>query len=230
MATVQLAQLLEAGVHFGHKANRWNPKMFPYIYSERDGIHILDLVQNSQILNEANQFVNTAAQKDKIFLFVGTKRQAAAVIEQESKNCNSYYVNHRWLGGMLTNWKTVRTRIERLKKLEQQEQDGIFDLLPKKEVASTRKELEKLRMHLNGIKDMPRTPDVMIVVDQRRELTAIKEAISLNIPVISILDTNCDPDIVDIPIPGNDDSIGSIKLILKTLGSNILSGQNQNID
>jgi small subunit ribosomal protein S2 len=230
MATVQLAQLLEAGVHFGHKANRWNPKMFPYIYSERDGIHILDLVQTSQLLNEASQFVNTAAQKDKIFLFVGTKRQAAAVIEQESKNCNSYYVNHRWLGGMLTNWKTVCTRIERLKKLEQQEQDGIFDLLPKKEVASTRKELEKLRMHLNGIKDMPRTPDVMIVVDQRRELTAIKEAISLNIPVISILDTNCDPDIVDIPIPGNDDSIGSIKLILKTLGSNILSGQNQNID
>ena len=230
MSDISLSQLLEAGVHFGHKAHRWNPKMFPYIYSERDGIHILDLVQTSQLLNEANQFVNTAAQKDKIFLFVGTKRQAAAVIEQEAKNCNSYYVNHRWLGGMLTNWKTVRTRIERLKKLEQQEQDGIFDLLPKKEVASTRKELEKLRMHLNGIKDMPRIPDVMIVVDQRRELTAIKEAISLNIPVISILDTNCDPDIVDIPIPGNDDSIGSIKLILKTLGSNILSGQNQNID
>ena len=230
MATVQLAQLLEAGVHFGHKANRWNPKMFPYIYSERDGIHILDLVQTSQLLNEASQFVNTAAQKDKIFLFVGTKRQATAIIEQEAKNCNSYYMNHRWLGGMLTNWKTVCTRIERLKKLEQQEQDGIFDLLPKKEVASTRKELEKLRMHLNGIKDMPRTPDVMIVVDQRRELTAIKEAISLNIPVISILDTNCDPDIVDIPIPGNDDSIGSIKLLLNTLGSNILSGQNQNID
>ena len=161
MATVQLAQLLEAGVHFGHKANRWNPKMFQYIYSERDGIHILDLVQTSQLLNEASQFVNTAAQKDKIFLFVGTKRQAAAVIEQESKNCNSYYVNHRLLGGMLTNWKTVRTRIERLKKLEQQEQDGIFYLLPKKEVASTRKELEKLRMHLNGIKDMPRTPDAV---------------------------------------------------------------------
>lgn len=229
MATVQLAQLLEAGVHFGHKANRWNPKMFPYIYSERDGIHILDLVQTSQLLNEASQFVNTAAQKNSIFLFVGTKRQATAIIEQEAKNCNSYYVNHRWLGGMLTNWKTVCTRIERLKKLEQQEQDGIFDLLPKKEVASTRKELEKLRMHLSGIKDMPRIPDVLIVVDQRRELTAIKEAISLNIPVISILDTNCDPDIVDIPIPGNDDSIGSIKLILRTIGSNILAGQNQNL-
>lgn len=230
MATVQLAQLLEAGVHFGHKANRWNPKMFPYIYSERDGIHILDLVQTSQLLNDASQFVNTAAQKENIFLFIGTKRQAAAVIEQEAKNCNSFYVNHRWLGGMLTNWKTVCTRIERLKKLEQQEQDGIFDLLPKKEVSSARKELEKLRLHLNGIKDMPRIPDVVIVVDQRRELTAIKEAISLNIPVISILDTNCDPDIVDIPIPGNDDSIGSIKLILRTLGSNILSGQNKNLD
>jgi small subunit ribosomal protein S2 len=230
MATVQLAQLLEAGVHFGHKANRWNPKMFPFIYSERDGIHILDLVQTSQLLNEASQFVNTAAQKEKIFLFVGTKRQAAPIIEQEAKNCNSYYVNHRWLGGMLTNWTTVSTRIERLKKLEQQEQDGIFELLPKKEGASAKKELEKLRMHLNGIKDMPRTPDIMVVVDQRRELTAIKEAISLNIPVISILDTNCDPDIVDIPIPGNDDSIGSIKLILQTLGSNILSGQNQNTD
>jgi len=230
MATVQLAQLLEAGVHFGHKANRWNPKMFPYIYSERDGIHILDLVQTSQLLNEESQFVNKAAQKEKIFLFVGTKRQAAPLIEQEAKNCNSYYVNHRWLGGMLTNWTTVSTRIERLKKLEQQEQDGIFDLLPKKEGASAKKELEKLRMHLNGIKDMPRTPDIMIVVDQRRELTAIKEAISLNIPIISILDTNCDPDIVDIPIPGNDDSIGSIKLILQTLGGSILSGQNQNTD
>ena len=205
MATVQLAQLLEAGVHFGHKANRWNPKMFPYIYSERDGIH--NLIDNACKYSEENSTIKISlTDKDKIFLFVGTKRQATAIIEQEAKNCNSYYVNHRWLGGMLTNWKTLKQDIERLKKLEQQEQDGIFDLLPKKEVASTRKELEKLRMHLNGIKDMPRTPDVMIVVDQRRELTAIKEAISLNIPVISILDTNCDPDIVNIPIPGNDDS------------------------
>ncbi len=230
MATVQLAQLLDAGVHFGHKANRWNPKMFPYIYAERDGIHILDLVQTSILLNEAARFVNTASQKEKIFLFVGTKRQAAGIIEQEAKKCNSYYVNHRWLGGMLTNFQTVKTRIDRLKILEQQEQDGIFDLLPKKEGSSSRKELEKLRLHLNGIKDMPRIPDVMIVVDQHRELTAIKEAISLNIKIISILDTNCDPDIIDMPIPGNDDSIGSIKLILQTLGSNIFSGQNQNID
>jgi len=212
MATVQLAQLLDAGVHFGHKANRWNPKMFPYIYAERDGIHILDLVQTSILLNEAARYVNTASQKEKIFLFVGTKRQAAGIIEQEAKKCNSYYVNHRWLGGMLTNWKTVKTRIDRLKILEQQEQDGIFDLLPKKEGSNSRKELEKLRLHLNGIKDMPRIPDVMVVVDQHRELTAIKEAISLNIKIISILDTNCDPDIIDMPIPGNDDSIGSIKI------------------
>jgi|TARA_B110000093_G_scaffold182680_1_gene229991 small subunit ribosomal protein S2 len=224
MATIQLAQLLEAGVHFGHKANRWNPKMFPYIYAERDGIHILDLVQTSQLLNEASVFVNTAAQKNKIFLFVGTKPQATAIVAQEAKNCNSYYVNHRWLGGMLTNWKTVKTRIERLKALEQQEKDGIFEILPKKEAAGMRKELERLQNHLGGLKEMPRIPDVMIVIDQRRELTAIKEAISLNIPIISILDTNCDPDLVDVPIPGNDDSIGSIKLILQTLGNNIRNG------
>ena len=230
MATVQLAQLLEAGVHFGHKANRWNPKMFPYIYAERDGIHILDLVQTSQLLNEACLFVNTAAQKDKIFLFVGTKPQAAATIAQEAKNCDSYYVNHRWLGGMLTNWVTVKTRIERLKLLEQQQLDGIFEILPKKEAASMNKELDKLQKHLGGIKDMPRVPDVIIVVDQRRELTAIKEAMNLNIPVISILDTNCDPDLVDIPIPGNDDSIGSIKLILKTLGKSILNGSVNSAD
>jgi small subunit ribosomal protein S2 len=224
MATLELAQLLDAGVQFGHKANRWNPKMFPYIYAERDGIHILDLVQTAKLLDQASVFVNTAAQKNKIFLFVGTKQQAKATIANEAKNCNSYYVNHRWLGGMLTNWETLKTRIERLKKLEQQEQDGILELLPKKESASIRKELEKLQKHLNGIKDMPRIPDVVIIVDQRRELTAIKEAISLKLPIISILDTNCDPDLVDIPIPGNDDSIGSIKLILKTLSKSILTG------
>jgi small subunit ribosomal protein S2 len=224
MAIIELAQLLDAGVHFGHKANRWNPKMFPYIYAERDGIHILDLVQTSKLLDQACKFVNAAAKKKKIFLFVGTKQQAASIISQEAKNCNSYYVNHRWLGGMLTNWNTVKTRIERLKKLKQQEQDGILSILPKKEAATIRKELEKLEKHLGGIEDMPRIPDVIIVIDQRRELTAIKEAKSLNIPIVSILDTNCDPDLVDVPIPGNDDSIGSIKLILKTLGKSILEG------
>jgi small subunit ribosomal protein S2 len=224
MATIQLAQLLEAGVHFGHKANRWNPKMFPYIYAERDGIHILDLVQTAQLLNKACIFANNEAKSNKIFLFVGTKPQASAIVAQEAKNCNSYFVNHRWLGGMLTNWNTVTTRIQRLKSLEQQEQEGILDLLPKKEASTIRKELEKLQNHLGGIKDMPSKPDVLIVIDQKRELTAIKEAKSLNIPVISILDTNCDPDLVDIPIPGNDDSIGSIRLILKTLSNSILSG------
>jgi len=224
MANVKLAQLVGAGVHFGHKANRWNPKMFPYIYEERDGIHILDLVQTGKLLEKACKFVNISAKKKKIFLFVGTKQQATAIVAQEAKNCNSFYVNHRWLGGMLTNWNTVKTRIERLKKLKQQEQDGILDILPKKEASTIRKELEKLEKHLGGIKDMPRIPDVLIVIDQRRELTAIKEAKSLNIPIVSILDTNCDPDLVDVPIPGNDDSIGSIKLILKALGKSILTG------
>ena len=228
MATIQLAQLLEAGVHFGHKANRWNPKMFPYIYAERDGIHILDLVQTSQLLNEACDFANTVAQKNKTFLFVGTKPQAAAIVAQEAKNCDSFYVNHRWLGGMLTNLDTVKTRIARLKTLEEQEQNKTLDSLPKKEAANLRKELEKLQKHLGGLKDMPGIPDVLIVIDQRRELTAIKEAISLNIPIISILDTNCDPDLVDIPIPGNDDSICSIKLILKTLGKSIVNGKLNN--
>jgi len=224
MTKVKLDQLFDAGVHFGHKANRWNPKMFPYIYPERDGIHILDLVQTSQLLNEACLFANTAAQKKKIFLFIGTKPQAAAIVAQEAENCDSYYVNYRWLGGMLTNWNTVKTRIERLKTLEQQEQNGILDLIPKKEAASVRKELEKLQNHLGGIKNMPSIPDIVIIIDQKRELTAIKEAISLNIPIISILDTNCDPNLVDIPIPGNDDSIGSIKLILKQLSQSIING------
>ncbi len=224
MAIVELAQLLDAGVHFGHKANRWNPKMFPYIYAERDGIHILDLVQTAKLLDQAAKFVNTAAKKKQIFLFVGTKQQAASIVAQEAKNCNSFFVNHRWLGGMLTNWNTVKTRIERLKTLKQQEQDGILDILPKKEAATIRKELEKLERHLGGVENMPRIPDVLIIIDQRRELTAIKEARSLNIPIVSILDTNCDPDLVDVPIPGNDDSIGSIKLILKTLGKSILNG------
>jgi small subunit ribosomal protein S2 len=224
MANIDLAQLLEAGVHFGHKANRWNPKMFPYIYAERNGIHILDLIQTAKLLDQACLFVNTAASAKKIFLFVGTKPQASAIIEQEAKNCNSHYVNYRWLGGMLTNWDTVKTRIERLKKLKEQEENGILELLPKKEASTIRKELERLEKHLGGIKDMPRIPDIIILVDQRRELTAIREARSLNIPIVSIIDTNCNPDLIDVPIPGNDDSIGSIKLILKALRKNILKG------
>jgi small subunit ribosomal protein S2 len=227
MADVSLAQLLEAGVHFGHKAYRWNPKMFPYIYTERNNIHILDLVQSAQLLKEANSYVQSAAEKGQTFLFIGTKRQASALVAQEAKRCNSYYVNHRWLGGMLTNWVTLKERIERLKTLEQEEADEVFNLLPKKEASLRRKELEKLRKNLNGIKDMYRVPDVAIVIDQKREMTAIRECRKLGIPVVSILDTNCDPDLVDIPIPGNDDAVRSIKLILSSLTDTI--NQNRSI-
>ena len=227
MADITLAQLLEAGVHFGHKAYRWNPKMFPYIYTERNNIHILDLVQSAQLLKEANTYVQSEAKKNKIFLFVGTKRQASSLIAQEAKRSDSYYVNHRWLGGMLTNWVTLKSRIERLKTLEKEEVDQVFDLLPKKEASLRLKELEKLRKHLDGIKDMERLPDVAIIVDQKREMTAVRECRKLGIPIISILDTNCDPDLVDIPIPGNDDAVRSIKLILKSLSDNIISGKSQ---
>jgi small subunit ribosomal protein S2 len=227
MADISLAQLLDAGVHFGHKAYRWNPKMFPYIYTERNNIHILDLVQSAQLLKEANSYVQSSAERNKTFLFIGTKRQASALIAQEAKRCNSYYVNHRWLGGMLTNWVTLKSRIARLKTLEQQEADQVFNLLPKKEASLRQTELEKLRKHLDGVKAMDRLPDVAIVIDQRREMTAIRECRKLGIPVISILDTNCDPDLVDIPIPGNDDAVRSIKLILKSLTDNILLGQSK---
>ena len=225
MSNISLAQLLEAGVHFGHKAHRWNPKMFPYIYSEVNNIHILDLIQSATLLKEARNYVQSAANQEKTFLFVGTKRQATTLIAQEAKRCNSFYVNHRWLGGMLTNWTTVKNRIERLKDLEKQEADGTFELLTKKEVALRRKELIKLRKHLEGIKTMKELPDVAIVIDQKREMTAIAECKKLKIPIISILDTNCDPDLVDVPIPGNDDAVRSIKLILNSLTDSIISGQ-----
>ena len=225
MSDISLSQLLEAGVHFGHKAHRWNPKMFPYIYSEVNNIHILDLIQCATLLKAANNYVESAASEGKTFLFVGTKRQATTLIAQEAKRCNSYYVNHRWLGGMLTNWTTVKERIKRLKELEKQEADGTFSLLTKKEVAIRLKELSKLRKHLDGLKTMPDKPDVAIIVDQKREMTAILECRKLGIPIISILDTNCDPELVDIPIPGNDDAVRSIKLILNSLTDSIIKGQ-----
>jgi len=227
MAELSLAQLLQAGVHFGHKAYRWNPKMFPYIYTERNNIHILDLVQSVQLLKEANLYLESAAEQKKTFLFIGTKRQASSLIAQEAKRCNSFYVNHRWLGGMLTNWITLKSRITRLKELEQQEADQIFELLPKKEAALRKTELEKLRRHLNGVKNMDKIPDIAIIVDQRREITAIRECRKLGIPVVSILDTNCDPNLVDIPIPGNDDAVRSIKLILKSLTDSINLGRSK---
>jgi small subunit ribosomal protein S2 len=225
MAEINLAQLLEAGVHFGHKAYRWNPKMFPYIHTERNNIHIIDLVQSAKLLKEANSYVQEAAEKGSTFLFIGTKLQASNVIAQEATRCNSFYVNHRWLGGMLTNWVTLKNRIQYLKDLEEQEANNTFELLPKKEAALRKKELEKLRNHLNGIKGMKTLPDVVILVDQKREMTAIKECRSLGIPIVSILDTNCDPDLIDVPIPGNDDASRSIKLIIQSLADSILIGQ-----
>ena len=225
MSNISLSQLLEAGVHFGHKAYRWNPKMFPYIYSEINNIHILDLVQSATLLKKASNYLELNATKEKTFLFVGTKHQASTLIALEAKRCNSHYVNHRWLGGMLTNWTTIKKRIKRLKDLEEQEANGTFDLLTKKEVSMRRKELQKLQKHLNGIKTMKQLPDIAIIIDQKRELTAISECKKLGIPVVSLLDTNCDPDLVDIPIPGNDDAIRSIKLILNVLTDSIIRGQ-----
>ena len=227
MSDISLSQLLEAGVHFGHKAYRWNPKMFPYIYSEINNIHILDLVQSATLLKEANTYVQSAATEGKIFLFIGTKRQASTLIAQEAKRCDSFYVNHRWLGGMLTNWSTLKERINHLKDLEQQEANDTFSLLTKKEAGLRRKELKKLRQHLDGIKTMPDLPDVAIIIDQKREMTAIRECQKLGIPIVSILDTNCDPDLVDVPIPGNDDAVRSIKLILKSLTDSIIAGKSQ---
>jgi len=227
MSDISLSQLLEAGVHFGHKAYRWNPKMFPYIYSEVNNIHILDLVQSATLLKEANKYSELAAREGKTFLFIGTKRQASTLIAQEAKRCESFYVNHRWLGGMLTNWSTLKERIKYLKDLEKQEADHTFELLTKKEASLRRKELKKLRQHLDGIKTMETLPDVAIVIDQKREMTAIRECRKLGIPIISILDTNCDPDLIDIPIPGNDDAVRSIKLILKSLTDSIIQGKSE---
>ena len=225
MSDIQLSQLLEAGVHFGHKAHRWNPKMFPYIYSEVNNIHILDLIQSATLLKEAMRYLERASSENKKVLFVGTKRQATTLIAQEAKRSDSYYVNHRWLGGMLTNWSTMKERIKTLKDLEKQEAEGTFDLLTKKEAALRRKELTKLRKHLDGIKTMSELPDVAIIIDQKREMTAIAECRKLGIPIISILDTNCDPDLIDIPIPGNDDAVRSIKLIVNLLTDSIIKGQ-----
>ncbi len=227
MSNISLSQLLEAGVHFGHKAYRWNPKMFPYIYKEVNNIHILDLVQSATLLNEANAYLRSAASQGKKILFIGTKRQASTLIAKEAKRCESFYVNHRWLGGMLTNWTTLKERIKYLKDLEQQEANDKFSLLTKKEAVLRGKELKKLRRHLDGIKTMQNLPDIAIIIDQKREMTAIRECKKLGIPIVSILDTNCDPDLVDIPIPGNDDAVRSIKLILQSLTNSIIIGKTQ---
>lgn len=229
MAKIELAQLLDAGVHFGHKANRWNPKMFPYIYAERNGIHILDLIQTTEFLKRACDFSKKAARKNQTFLFVGTKKQTASLIANEATNCGAFYINHRWLGGMLTNWVTIKTRIDRLNHLEQQEKLNAFVNLPKKEASDLKKELEKLKKYFNGVKGMKQIPDIIVIIDQKREIIAIQEALSLDIPIISILDTNCDPNLATIPIPGNDDSIRSIKYIIQNLADSIRLGQKNSV-
>nr|YP_009396805.1 ribosomal protein S2 [Ophidocladus simpliciusculus]ARW65991.1 ribosomal protein S2 [Ophidocladus simpliciusculus] len=225
MSIVSLEELLEAGVHFGHQSRRWNPKMFPYIYTERNGIHIIDLVQTAQLLNDAYDFIKKLSQQGKTFLFLGTKRQAAGVVSREAIRSNSFYVNQRWLGGMLTNWITIKSRVDRLNELEQKDELGEIDILPKKEASIIRKELDRLRKHLNGIKYMQKLPDLVIVVDQKKETTAIQECIKLGIPTICMLDTNCNPEIIDVPIPANDDAIRSIRLVLSKIADAILEGR-----
>nr|YP_010951964.1 30S ribosomal protein S2 [Laurencia obtusa]WMP12258.1 30S ribosomal protein S2 [Laurencia verruciformis]WMP12903.1 30S ribosomal protein S2 [Laurencia obtusa] len=225
MSIVSLEELLEAGVHFGHQSRRWNPRMFPYIYTERNGVHIIDLVQTSQLLTTAYEFIKKSSSLGKTFLFLGTKRQAAGIIAREATRCNSFYVNQRWLGGMLTNWTTIKSRVDRLNELQKKDSEGLIDALPKKEASMVRKELDRLRKHLYGIKDMQKLPDIVIVVDQKKETTAIQECIKLNIPTVCILDTNCNPEIIDIPIPANDDAIRSIKLIISKIADAVLDGQ-----
>ena len=225
MPVVTLAELLESGVHFGHQTRRWNPRMAQYIYTARNGVHIIDLVQTAQLIEEAYEFMRSSAERGKRVLFVGTKRQAAGIIAQEASRCGSYYVNQRWLGGMLTNWETIKTRVDRLKELENLDTTGALEKRPKKEASMLRRELGKLQKYLGGIKTMRKVPDIVVIVDQKREHNAISECQKLGIPVLSILDTNCDPDVVDIPIPANDDAIRSIKLILGKLADAIHEGR-----
>ncbi|MBE9177101.1 30S ribosomal protein S2 [Oculatella sp. LEGE 06141] len=230
MPVVSLAQLLESGVHFGHQTRRWNPKMSPYIYTSRNGVHIIDLVQTAQLMEEAYTYMRNASEQGKRVLFVGTKRQAAGIVAQEASRCGSYYVNQRWLGGMLTNWATIKTRVDRLKDLERRQETGALDLLPKKEASVLRRELEKLQKYLGGIKSMRKLPDMVVIIDQRREYNAVQECQKLGIPIVSLLDTNCDPDTVDIPIPANDDAIRSIKLIVGRLADAIYEGRHGQLE
>lgn len=230
MPVVTLAQMMESGVHFGHQTRRWNPKMAPYIFGARNGVHIIDLVQTAQLMEEAYTYMRTAAEQGKRFLFVGTKRQAAGIIAQEASRCGAAYINQRWLGGMLTNWTTIKSRVERLKDLERREASGALDLLPKKEASVLRREMAKLQKYLGGIKNMRKVPDIVIVVDQRREYNAMLECQKLNIPIVSLLDTNCDPDLVDVAIPANDDAIRSVKLILGKLADAIYEGRHGQLE
>ena len=225
MAVVAMKQLLEAGVHFGHQTRRWDPRMAEYIFQARNGIHIIDLQKTSKKLDEAYEFMKEQAEEGKTVLFVGTKKQAQDCVKEAAEKTGMYYVNQRWLGGTLTNFKTIRKRIERLTQLEQMEQDGTFDVLPKKEVVLLRKEMDKLNKNLGGIKEMTEIPGVMFVVDPKKEHIAIQEARKLNIPVVGLVDTNCDPNDVDYVIPGNDDAIRAVKLITDVMANAIIEGK-----
>ena len=225
MSVISMRQLLEAGVHFGHQTRRWNPKMKEYIFTERNGIYIIDLQKTVKKAEEAYNFVRSVAEAGDSILFVGTKKQAQESIEQEAKRCEMFYVNQRWLGGMLTNFKTIQTRIAKLRKIEKMEADGDFAYLPKKEVIKLKAEQEKLEKNLSGIKDMKKLPGAMFVVDPRKEHIAVMEARALGIPVVAIVDTNCDPDEVDYAIPGNDDAIRAVKLIASKMADAVLEGR-----
>ena len=225
MSVISMKQLLEAGVHFGHQTRRWNPKMKEYIFTERNGIYIIDLQKTVKKAEEAYNFVRSVAEAGDSILFVGTKKQAQESIEQEAKRCEMFYVNQRWLGGMLTNFKTIQTRIAKLRKIEKMEADGGFAYLPKKEVIKLKAEQEKLEKNLSGIKDMKKLPGAMFVVDPRKEHIAVMEARALGIPVVAIVDTNCDPDEVDYAIPGNDDAIRAVKLIASKMADAVLEGR-----
>lgn len=225
MSVITMKQLLEAGVHFGHQTRRWNPKMAQYIYMERNGIYIIDLQQTVKKFDDAYEFVKSVSADGKGVLFVGTKKQAQETIKEEALRCGMYFVNQRWLGGMLTNFKTIRKRVFRLKELEKMEQDGAFEVLSKKEVARLLNERERLERFLGGIKNMDKLPGAVFVVDPRKEKIAVAEARKLNIPVVAIVDTNCDPDEIDYVIPGNDDAIRAVKLISAKIADAVLEGK-----
>ena len=225
MSVISMKQLLEAGVHFGHQTRRWNPKMKEYIFTERNGIYIIDLSKTVKKIDEAYNFVRDVAMNDGTVLFVGTKKQAQESMEQEAKRCEMFYVNQRWLGGLLTNFKTIQTRIAKLNQINKMEEDGDFDLLPKKEVVKLCALREKLMKNLGGIKEMKKLPSCIFVVDPRKEHIAVLEARTLNIPIVAIVDTNCDPDDVDYVIPGNDDAIRAVKLIASKIADAVLEGK-----
>ena len=225
MAVVAMKQLLEAGVHFGHQTRRWDPKMAEYIFQARNGIHIIDLQKTSKKLDEAYAFLKEQAEEGKTVLFVGTKKQAQECMKEAAIKCGVYYVDQRWLGGMLTNFETIRARVQRLKDLEAMQEDGTFDVLPKKEVILLKKEMEKLERNLGGIKDMEELPGVIFLVDPKKERIAVLEAKKLNIPIIGLVDTNCNPEEVDYAIPGNDDAIRAVKLIADVMANAVIEGR-----